>query len=147
MEFIRRLRSKPSHVRTRYAFLLSGAITGIITMFWMSSLPAQLSELSAASDETPTTEEESGLSDLLGETRDQFGTIIESTKELEEITSGNPSNLGSLGNPETTVESEGEQNVETPAPAQKPVPTTPKTAPPSNTGPRTVLIGTTTISQ
>jgi hypothetical protein len=45
MQFLERLRSKKSHVKSQIAFASAIGVTGIIALVWLSTIPAQFSKI------------------------------------------------------------------------------------------------------
>lgn len=142
MSFIERMRSKPQHIKARYAFLSALFVTGAIGAFWATSLPAKfmLEEQASVTKEDAVNGSASNkkdLSDLFSNTKDQLGAAIDAieerqTPEVERATgtTGARATSTSTSTPQTQQDDGSEmENVGTS--------TTPKPAP------RTVLIATT----
>ncbi len=163
MDFLERIQSKPSNVKTQYAFGVASAITVIIAIVWMSTIPARFSEVSLK--QTDSKEEKANLGDLVNDTKNQLGNVIGSVENLSD-TPSEPTNMDAI-NMEAPATQEivpsaigggGEivqRAVPTTTPVQENIPpptptTTEVTAPvvedtPQNP-PRVILIGTSTTS-
>lgn len=70
------------------AFLGAFFVTMLIGVVWLTTLPARFTELASSRDEKSinnddSTSSEKGIFELLGETKDQLGNIIESQVDIE----------------------------------------------------------------
>ena len=149
MDFWARIQSKPSSVKTQYSFLVAGLVTGVITMVWVSTLPARFSQMAVSNEINSEDSEDSlGFSDLLNNTKSQLGNIIDTTKESIAEDSLTTESLDSLGAPSL---SEGNVENEIVAPTSttsvatvESVATTSSETSPEAKAPKMILIGTTT---
>lgn len=159
MSFLKRIQSKSSAMKAQYAFGISGLVTGIIAMVWMSTIPAQFAAITPPEAENVAEEDGQSFAELLNGAQDQLGNVIEAAKPPEEIQAltGETANLDSLNMyeapaPDTTLETPA-PNYAAPGIVESPsnaVPDVvmreePKETP--QTGPKIILIGTTTSSQ
>ena len=90
MDFLSRIRTKPSHIKVRYAFVTAFSVTLVITFIWGSTLPARFTGISmggTGTDGTVAEEDTSsqGLGGFLNEAQDQLGAVIESVKETPQV--------------------------------------------------------------
>lgn len=149
MDFWSRIQSKSSGVKTQYAFLVAGLVTGIIGVVWVSTLPARFSQMTASSETSLEDSEDSlGFDDLINDTKSQLGSIIDTTKEGLEENVQPTTNLDSLGAPSVSEEEVSESGIPAststePVAIIEPVATTTETQEESK-APRMILIGTTT---
>ena len=135
MGLLERIRNAGREAKARYAFIGASVITGAIALVWMSTLPGRFANVGeSVEDEAPETAE---LRELWGETTEQLGEVIRSTGELENLNA-----LNEEGMPGEEAEPSEEAPLEVPAEAEaereeKDV---------ESQTPRTILIGTTTVS-
>jgi hypothetical protein len=83
MDFLERIQSKPRGVKTRYAILTAGFITGAIALVWMSTIPARFAEVALNTSKEGETEKPS-LGELMNDTKSQLGNVIESIDGVKE---------------------------------------------------------------
>lgn len=113
---LERIRAKNADTKTQYALIGAGLVTSIIGLVWISTLPARFAEKINLSpdEEKQDLFEESGISDVVTDTKSQLGNIIDSIPEEEVVPSDAVIDgaLGTLGTdsvvaPESTADSEG----------------------------------------
>jgi len=82
MEFIKKLKTKPKHVRDQVAFFFALGFTGMIALVWLVALPDRINQFSAISggDES-VVETKSSIKQVLGDFKGQLGSIISGLKE------------------------------------------------------------------
>jgi hypothetical protein len=93
MGFLDRIKEKPSHVKTQYAFVASVIVTLLIAVIWFSTLSARFTEDALRG----TTEEQNagpsvtkGIGAFLSDAKDQLGALIKSKADTQtESTNGN----------------------------------------------------------
>lgn len=80
MDFLSGLQSKSSQVKTTYAFVFSGVITGIIALVWVSTIPARFSDV-------PQKEEthRGMFSVLSGKVKTQLAAVVGTEPESPEV--------------------------------------------------------------
>lgn len=75
------LESKSSAIKAQYAFGVASVVTILIAVVWMSTLPAHFSQKFAP--EVEKKEDSKGFSEILSDTKNQLGNIIEGTKKTD----------------------------------------------------------------
>ncbi len=89
MDFLDKLRAKPSDVRAQYAFFVASFITGIIAIIWVSTLPAQVAKVMKVNEGEITDSAESvdpkTFSDLIEDSGGKVGTVIEAVQDLNNL--------------------------------------------------------------
>ncbi len=167
MKFLKNVQSKSSVVKTHYALGISGAVTGIIALIWLSTIPAQFAALTPPQNQDMNEDQDIGSFDsLLNDAKDQLGNVIDSTGQLAplEVKTTNLDSLGTesliapdFGNDEQNVDQIAYPYVETGEMYQAST-TTPQIPEDSTEvikvpthedepAPRMILIGTTTTHQ
>lgn len=147
------LQKKPSHVKSRYAFLGALVATFSIGVIWATSLPAQFASISDSIKSTSESASVSdGLTDLVSQarvdmaTQDEVGTVSEEVP-TDTVSSEGVSALGNLQTWDATTTQVAEQPVAEGEAAAgtstAPAPQVPVVSPPPPT-PKIILIGTTT---
>ena len=94
MSFWYHIESKSSSVKSRYAFGVAGAVTMLIAVVWVSTLPARFAQKDIP--EITKGEDTKGFSQLLSDTKNQLGNIIEGTKKTE-VPQVETENMDALG--------------------------------------------------
>ncbi len=78
MSLLTRIQAKSKNVKTQYAFFGACAITGMIGIVWVSTLPARFTEVKpvevAGETESVNTND---FGEILSETKNQLGNIID----------------------------------------------------------------------
>ncbi len=155
MSILKRIQEKDPTAKAQFTLLASGVITGLIALVWMTTLPARIGNtISLDGKDHPEEQNEGGLGSIIGEAKNQLGSLSEWKEQLDEQVEPAPDTaLGSLMDEvptETTPSSAVEVppvstttpsvSVETPVATTTPdvVPEVP--APP----PKMILIGTST---
>ncbi len=165
MQIFERLRQKPSHIKAQYAFISASIVTLVIGLVWFSTMPARFSQVETTPDSTDSFETDTpGLNELLGDTKDQLGnlvnwedSLVEPIGTTESGVDASPraldegSALGSLGTRnEATEESVSlydviiKQEPEETREESVIIETVPAEKETQFQGPRVILIGTTT---
>ena len=98
MGILRNVHEKDSAAKMQFSLLVSGVVTGLIALVWVSTLPARIGntislgkqEQEQALKESANRESEGGLGSLIGETKNQLGSLMEWKKKLENETAPEP---------------------------------------------------------
>ncbi len=160
MNILKRIQEKDPVAKAQFSLLASGVVTGLIALVWMSTLPARIGNTISLDGKEHTEEQGSkGLGSIIGEAKNQLGSLSDWKKQLEEeYSTQSDSAMDSLMN-ETQEEN-------TPPPARdalSPAPTSEAVLPPVESAsipvatttseaappepvppPKMILIGTTT---
>ncbi len=160
MDFLERIQSKSSSVKTRYAFLGAGFVTVAIALVWMSTIPARFAQVSLNTEVKD--EKAPSLGELVNNTKNQLGNVIDSVDGIDE-TNTEPTNMDSLnmqksftpsetsgeaGNVQTVqIASTGTTTSETPIPVLTNEQETHQVLETPKSEGRVILIGTTTSNQ
>lgn len=160
MDFLKRIQSRSRTQKMQYSFTVAVLITGIIGTVWATTLPAKFANFSLP--KPSSSEKTKELTDMFADTKSQLGSIVETTKQKEDVMEELPtSNLGALDTLETSEIGTG-QNFDAQSPAT--IPTASAISEPAlqpaveneitesvtldpereSTQPRVILIGTTT---
>lgn len=135
---------KSSETKVHYALLVAGTVTGLIGVFWVSTLPARFAEIGSVETEVVSEDDSKSFSDLFSDTKAQLGNIIEGVTPEETLPPDQTNNMDSLNMDDFTIEPDGEAE---PASTREPVPSKPvvtKEVPDSGGGPKVILIATST---
>lgn len=133
-QLLEHIASKGSETKGRYAFFIALFVTLMIGLIWASTIPSRFANINANKEDVP-----SPLDNLMVETKENLGTVIESMGREEEVFSENMDMLDLSSDEEkeatsTTISDffiKDENTATTTIVAPK-------------IGPRTILIGTTT---
>lgn len=133
MKYLKRIQSKPSSVKARYAFLIALSCTIIIAFIWSTTLPARFSHIDGTQDVEKTEPEPTNtLTDIFNEAKVQVGNVVNWDEgEPESFTTTNldalskPKNRVATTSPVTESDSIEERQSTTTSPA--PVPEAPRT--------------------
>ena len=155
MSILARLKEKPSHVKTQYAFTGAIVVTGLIALVWTTTLPARFGAVTATMDsieeKTDVASVKMGLDALMKQGLETEGDEFSDTDILTdpEVVDGALGDLGRLDEhvPTTTAQTAeikpSMPPLEPLSSAPSPVVGTP-TPTTTNSKPTIILIGTTT---
>lgn len=95
MGIFRHVLEKDSAAKMQFSLLVSGVVTGLIALVWVSTLPARIGdtislgkqEQEQSLEENANKESGGGLGSLIGETKNQLGSLMEWKEKLEKETS------------------------------------------------------------
>ncbi len=149
MGFLEHIRSKPSHVKSHYAFLGALAVTGIVAFVWTTTLPARLSGVRTSLVDNTDTEAavvKSGFADLLLKMQEGMPTPEEESVDSYDETSVSTETNTALGGLEgwdvaTTTSPQEDKETVTPT---EPAKSSPETEESPITRGAVIRIGTTT---
>ncbi|QQR65385.1 hypothetical protein IPH92_02290 [Candidatus Kaiserbacteria bacterium] len=91
MGIFKRVQEKDPIAKTQFSLLAAGVMTGLIALVWVSTLPARIGDTISVDKQQRANEEseesEGGLNSLIGETKNQLGSLMEWKEKLESETS------------------------------------------------------------
>ncbi len=86
VSFLKNIQSKSSTTKAQYAIGIAALMTGIIAAFWMSTLSLSFPEVEPTVQKAAQPiETDQTLTDLFGDAQEQFGNVIDATKEGTEL--------------------------------------------------------------
>lgn len=108
MKLIKRIQSKPSSVKARYAFLTALFCTLVIAFVWSTTLPARFSQIDgqkSVPEEKQKTPD--SFTDIFNEAKMQVGNVVNwDEAEKREVETTNLDSLSELGSQPTTSQEE-----------------------------------------
>ncbi len=159
MSLLKRIQEKDPAAKAQFTLLASGVITGLIALVWITTLPARIGNtISLDGKDHTETQTEGGLGSIIGEAKNQLGSLSDWKEQLEEQAEPVPdSAMGSLMDevptenipPVLDTPSPGTTTETTSSPVES-VPVSPTTtaldasSPEPTPPPKMILIGTTT---
>ena len=155
MHIVKELKKKPEGTKTNYAFGTALTATLLVTIFWITSLPARFAAYTEATPEE-SSDTEGGLGAFLDESRTQIGAAIGGVAEdaamVEESVvtppTDEPSALGTIRMDEAPGTTTAATSTVPVLVASSTVPlvagTSTATVTPSRPAPRIIMIATTT---
>lgn len=102
LKWIEETRKKPKAVRNQYAFVGAFAVTALITIVWMVSLPLRFASLEEGYEPAP--QSPGAFSRFWGQAKQQWASIIQSAKEDSSESSASSETDASVLIPELTNE-------------------------------------------
>jgi hypothetical protein len=151
MGFISRLKEKPSHVKTQYAFVGAVVVTGAIALVWTTTLPARFGAISASLETVEENVDVASVQDGLGALLKKQELGGEPTESANTETYTNTEPEGALGGLTdwsepmvATTTNAPDHGVVTNPPSPTQVPSATTTPPVTAPKPTVILIGTTT---
>lgn len=98
MSILKRIQEKDPIAKAQFSLLASGVVTGLIALVWVTTLPARIGNSISLDGKDYTKEQtEGGLGSIIGEAKNQLGSLADWKEQLEEQSEPNPdSAMGSL---------------------------------------------------
>ncbi len=83
VNFLKYIQSQSPDIKAYYTLGISGMVTGFIAIIWISTLPARFAEITP--NEKQVNENSTGFAELIDDTKDQLGTVVEGVNKLKNI--------------------------------------------------------------
>lgn len=89
MSFLKRLREKPAHVKTQYAFLSAAFVTLIIGGIWTTTLPARFAEI-GASVSPKESEQAASVTEGIDSFMENMDGVMEEASQIQDTVTKQP---------------------------------------------------------
>jgi hypothetical protein len=83
MNIFKRIQEKSQIEKSNFSLIVSGLITGLVALVWISTLPARIGEISLDRKSDAHDESKKGISEIIGDAKNQLGSLSEWKNQLD----------------------------------------------------------------